>query len=222
MIIAIDGPAGSGKSSTAKAVAARLGVTYLDTGAMYRIITLKCLRLGISALDSDHLRDIATGTIISFQGIPPDVTVWMDNENVTDAIRSNEVTRNVSDYCVPQVVREALVEQQRKIGSRQSLVCEGRDIGTVVFPNAEIKVYMTVSVEERAKRRQQDFLKLGIEKDVEDLIRDIEERDQKDSSRKNSPLKQAIDAQLMDTTSMSLDEQVDWIINNVAMFMKTK
>jgi cytidylate kinase len=212
VIIAIDGPAGSGKSSTAKAVAARLGITYLDTGAMYRVITLKCLRAGIPVTDEKRLSEVANGTLIAFTGIPPQVSVWMDGEDVSSAIRSDEVTKNVSDYCAPAVVREALVNQQRRIADGRSIICEGRDIATVVFPKAELKIYMIASVEERAKRRLEDFKKLGVEKTVEELMREIEIRDQKDSSRKNSPLMKADDAIVLDTTGMTLDQQIEWIV----------
>lgn len=212
MIIAIDGPAGSGKSSTAKAVAARLGITYLDTGAMYRVITLKCLRAGIPVTDEKRLSEVSNGTIIAFTGVPPQVSVWMDGEDVSSAIRSDEVTKNVSDYCAPAVVRDALVNQQRRIAESGSIICEGRDIATVVFPKAELKIYMVASVVERAKRRLGDFKKLGVEKTVDELIREIEIRDQKDSSRKNSPLVKADDAILLDTTGMTLDQQIEWIV----------
>lgn len=211
MIIAIDGPAGSGKSSTAKAVAARLGITYLDTGAMYRVITLKCLRSGIAVTNESELKEVASGTVIAFTGVPPQVTVWMDGEDVSSAIRSDEVTKNVSDYCAPTIVREALVNQQRRIAEGKSIVCEGRDIGTVVFPKADLKIYMTASVQERAKRRLEDFRKMGVGKSVEELVQEITIRDQKDSSRKNSPLMQADDAILLDTTGMTLEEQILWI-----------
>lgn len=222
MIIAIDGPAGSGKSSTAKAVAARLGITYLDTGAMYRVITLKCLREGISAQDTPALAKISSTTNISFTGVPPNTRVWMDGEDVSDAIRSDEVTKNVSDYCAPSVVREALVRQQREIGQNNSVVCEGRDIATVVFPNADLKFYMVASVEERAKRRQKDFEKLGVHKTVQELISDIELRDHKDSTRANSPLRKADGAEEIDTTGMTLEEQVDFIVGKVNTLIQSK
>lgn len=220
MIIAIDGPAGSGKSSTAKAVAARLGITYLDTGAMYRAITLKCLRKGISYTDNEALKNLVSSTSITFTGVPPDLNVWLDGENVTDAIRSDDVTKNVSDYCAPTVVREALVEQQRRIGQESSVVCEGRDIGTVVFPNADLKFYMIASVEERARRRQKDFEKLGVQKSIEELVKDITVRDNKDSTRANSPLRKASDAEEIDTTGMTLEQQVELISGKVAGFTK--
>ncbi len=164
MIIAIDGPAGSGKSSTAKAVAARLGAVYLDTGAMYRAVTLKALRLGIAFTDDDALAAVMRETEITFEGAPPDTRVIMDGEDVSEPVRSDEVTKNVSDYCARDAVRKSLVDQQRKIASGCSVVCEGRDICTVVFPNADVKIYMTASTEERAKRRQKDFAAMGINK----------------------------------------------------------
>ena len=211
MIIAIDGPAGSGKSSTAKAVARRLNITYLDTGAMYRVITLAALRKNIASTDDAALAQLVTATSITFTGTPPDMQVWMNGEDVSHEIRGEEVTARVSEYCAPAVVRTALVEQQRKIGSGTSLVCEGRDIGTTVFPQADLKIFMTASVEERAARRKKDFERLGIRKTGQELIADLAERDRKDSSRALSPLAKASDALELDTTGMTLDGQVEWI-----------
>jgi cytidylate kinase len=212
MVIAIDGPAGSGKSSTAKLVALRLGILFLDTGAMYRVITLKALREGIAATDLTALADLVSRTEISFQGVPPAVRVLMDGEDVSDAIRGDAVTKNVSDFCAPGVVRTALVAQQRRIAGGQSVVCEGRDIGTVVFPGADLKFYMVASVEERARRRQLDFEKLGVAKSIEELIVEIRERDRKDSTRQNSPLCKAADAEEIDTTAKTLEEQIALIV----------
>ncbi|MDR2578520.1 MAG: (d)CMP kinase [Chitinispirillales bacterium] len=212
MIIAIDGPAGSGKSSTARAVAAKLGITYLDTGAMYRAITLKALRQNVAYTDDAALGGIMAETVISFDGAPPDVRVIMDGEDVSADIRSDEVTRNVSDYCARDVVRESLVGQQRKAAAGRSVVCEGRDIGTVVFPDAELKIFMSASVRERALRRQKDFAAMGVGKSIEELMEEIESRDRKDSTRSNSPLTRAADAIDMDTTGMTLDDQVAFIV----------
>jgi cytidylate kinase len=212
MIIAIDGPAGSGKSSTAKAVAAKLGFTYLDTGAMYRVITLKSLRNSISANEIPALKQLTDSTKITFTGVPPAIKVWMDDEDVTDAIRSDEVTKNVSDYCAPAVVRESLVDQQRVIAGNTNVVCDGRDIGTVVFRNAELKFFMVASVEARARRRQKDFEKLGVTKSIDELMKDLEVRDHKDSTRANSPLCKAADAEEIDTTELTFDQQVDFIV----------
>ena len=219
MIIAIDGPAGSGKSSGAKLVAARLGITHLDTGAMYRCVTLACLRAGIAFTDDAALKSCVGKMHIDFVGTVPNVRVLLDGEDVSDAIRSDEVTKNVSDYCAPAVVREELVRQQRAIGTRGSIVCEGRDMTTVVFPKAEVKIYLDASVEERATRRQRDFAKLGVEKRLEELCADIAERDRKDSTRANSPLLRAADAIYLDTTGMSLEAQVDWIVDQAKPFL---
>ncbi|HLV31862.1 MAG TPA: (d)CMP kinase [Chitinispirillaceae bacterium] len=219
MIIAIDGPAGSGKSSTAKAVASRLKITFLDTGAMYRAITLKCLREGVAASDESALAGIISNTRIDFEGVPPDMRVLLDGEDITEAIRGEDVTANVSDYCVPVVVREELVRQQREIGHKGSVVCEGRDIGTVVFPDADLKFFMVASVQERARRRQKDFELLGIKKTLEELEKEISLRDYKDSSRKISPLKKADDAVEMDTTGMTLEQQIELIVNAAEKFI---
>jgi cytidylate kinase len=214
MIIAIDGPAGSGKSSTAKLVAARLGILHLDTGAMYRAITLKCLRKGIDRSDEAGIANMLKTTDITFSGTPPSMKIWMDREDVSDAVRSDEVTKNVSDYCTVPVVRRVLVDLQRKIGNSNDTVCEGRDIGTVVFPKAELKFFMVASVEERAKRRQKDFEKIGVKKDISELMAEISERDRKDSTRSNSPLVKANNAIELDTTNMTLDEQVQLIVDS--------
>ncbi len=212
MVIAIDGPAGSGKSSTAKLVAQKLGIQHLDTGAMYRAITVKCLNENIAFTDTEALVECVKGATIVFTGAPPDMRVWMDGIDVTDAIRTDEVTRHVSDYCKPTVVREELVKQQRRLAESTTVVCEGRDIGTVVFPDAALKIYMVASVEERARRRKKDFEKIGEHKSIEELIEEIEARDTKDSTRENSPLCKAADAEELDTTTMTLEEQVDYIV----------
>jgi cytidylate kinase len=213
MVIAIDGPAGSGKSSTAKLVAQRLGALHLDTGAMYRAVTVKCLREGIAYTDTDALAECVKRTSIAFTGTPPDMKVWMDGEDVTEAVRSDEVTKNVSDYCRPKVVRDELVKLQRRMAESAKVVCEGRDIGTVVFPDAELKFFMAASVEERARRRQKDFEAIGVSKSIEELVGEIKARDTKDSTRDISPLYKADDAEELDTTDMTLKEQVDYIVN---------
>ncbi len=211
MVIAIDGPAGSGKSSTAKGVAKKLNFLHLDTGAMYRAVTLKCLREGISYRDEEALSQVVRKSSILFSGRVPDTRVFLDSEDVTEEIRSERVTNSVSDYCAPAVVRNELVANQRMIAKGRSVVSEGRDMGTVVFPDAEIKVYMTASVEERARRRHNQLLEAGIQKNMSNLISEIRERDRKDSTRKNSPLKKADDAVELDTTAMSLEEQIERI-----------
>jgi len=222
MIIAIDGPAGSGKSSTAKQVARRLGITYLDTGAMYRVITLAALRSGIAASDHASLSALVAKTTIAFTGVVPDTRVWMNGEDVSDEIRGSLVTAQVSDYCAPAVVREALVTQQRRIGAGTSIVCEGRDIGTVVFPQAELKVFMVASVEARAARRKLDFERMGVVKNEQELVAELSERDRKDSTREVSPLTQAEGAVLLDTTGMTLEEQIEWIVIRARTIIDSK
>lgn len=212
MIIAIDGPAGSGKSSTAKGVAKELRILHLDTGAMYRAVTLKCLREGIAASDEQALAGLVERTEIRFGGSPPDTVVLMDGEDVTDAVRGESVTKHVSDYCQPEVVRRAMVKQQRRLGKSQSCVCEGRDIGTVVFKQAELKFYMTASAAVRAQRRQKDFEGFGVHKSLQELEKEIRERDEKDSTRENSPLAKASDAEDLDTTDMTLEQQIQHIV----------
>jgi cytidylate kinase len=212
MIIAIDGPAGSGKSSTARLVAARLGFMLLDTGAMYRAVTLKCLRKRIPAADHGALEKVVAQTDIRFTGKPPDMRIFMDGEDVTGAVRSDEVTKNVSDYCAPLEVRRQLVRLQRAAAAGSPVVCEGRDIGTVVFPDADLKFFMTASVEERARRRQKDFEAVGVKKSLKELTAEISMRDEKDSTRENSPLRRASDAEEIDTTAMTLEKQVDYIV----------
>jgi len=213
MIIAIDGPAGSGKSSTAREVARRLGVVHLDTGAMYRAITLKCLREGIAHTDNTRLADLVGRTELRFTGSPPDTRIWMDGEDVSAEIRGDRVTSTVSDYCAPAVVRAAMVDQQRSIGRQAACVCEGRDIGTDVFPEADLKIFMVASVEQRALRRQRDFEKAGVTKTVAELVAEIGERDRKDSTRALAPLTRAADAEQLDTTDLGFEQQVEYIVS---------
>ena len=208
--IAIDGPAGAGKSTIAKIVAKKLNIEYIDTGAMYRAITLKALKLGIDMEDENgyyflndtHL-DICNGRVI------------MDHQDVSEAIRTVEVTENVSTPSKIARVRSFLVDYQRKISESKSIIMDGRDIGTVVLPNAELKIYLTASVECRAKRRMLEREQSGVFKSLEETMIEIETRDHKDSTRKISPLKCAEDAIVIDSSNMTIDEVVDLIIKLV-------
>lgn len=213
MIIAIDGPAGSGKSSTAREVARRLGFVHLDTGAMYRAVTLKALRQGVAVDDVQGLGALMGSTGISFAGAVPDTRILLDGEDVSEAVRGNEVTARVSDYCAVPLVREELVRLQRATGERSPCVCEGRDIGTVVFPGAALKVYMDATVDERARRRQRDFAAAGSTRTLNELVEAIRLRDHKDSTRANSPLCRAADAVVVDTTALTFEEQVEQILS---------
>jgi pantoate ligase / CMP/dCMP kinase len=215
-IIAIDGPAGAGKSTVTRQVAEALGLLYLDTGAMYRAVTWLVMRSGIPSTDEDAIARLIKEVEIEL--IPPDecdrpIIVKIDGEDVTQAIRTPEVTENVSAISALELVRDLLVKQQQKYGDRGGIVAEGRDVGTNVFPDADLKIFLTASVRERAKRRFQDFQEQGIAIDLGKLERDIESRDAKDSSRAIAPLTKAIDAVEINTDELSVEEVIQKIIN---------
>lgn len=215
MIIAIDGPSGAGKSTVAKAVATNLGFNCLDTGAMYRSVAWYALEHGISLDDASSLGDIAANRSISFghcEGDPVPRRVFIDGEEVTDVIRTADVDRSVSTVSAHPCVREALLEQQRRIASEGNYVIEGRDIGTVVFPNAELKVFLTASNEERARRRVLQNEQRGVGSvDFEEVLADILRRDELDSSRQNAPLVAAEDALLLDSTGRDIADVIEEI-----------
>lgn len=222
MIIAIDGPAGSGKSTVAKLVAQKLGFAYLDTGAMYRAVAWRALKLGVDLTDEAALTAIATNDPIRFgyhagEVLPSEV--FIANEEVTKEIRTPETDVAVSPVSATPGVRLALVAQQQRIGALQDTVMEGRDIGTVVFPGAELKVFLTATPEVRAERRfKQNVRRFGAKAEAmsqEEILADIIRRDTYDSEREHSPLKAADDALVLDTSSMSIDEVVDWIASKV-------
>ncbi|MBK1989638.1 bifunctional pantoate--beta-alanine ligase/(d)CMP kinase [Sphaerospermopsis aphanizomenoides BCCUSP55] len=216
-IIAIDGPAGAGKSTVARQVATQLGLVYLDTGAMYRAITWLVLQKGIAIHDECAIAELANQCKIELtpsQNLETPVRVWIDGNDVTQEIRTIEVTSQVSAIAAQGAVRKALVKQQQSWGQRGGLVAEGRDIGTHVFPDAEVKIFLTASVSERARRRQQDFTKQGQpEVSLEQLERDIAERDYKDSTRKISPLQKAADAVEVETDGLTPSEVAMQIVN---------
>ncbi|MBD2137557.1 bifunctional pantoate--beta-alanine ligase/(d)CMP kinase [Anabaena sp. FACHB-1237] len=216
-IIAIDGPAGAGKSTVARQVAQELGLVYLDTGAMYRAITWLVLESGINIDDHCAIAELAQQCKIEITPSPnvqTPVKVWINDIDVTQGIRTMAVTSQVSAIAAQSAVRQALVEQQKNWGKKGGLVAEGRDIGTHVFPDAEIKIFLTASVGERARRRQQDFKQQGQpEVSLEILERDIAERDYKDSTRKISPLQKAVDAIEMPTDGLTISEVIAQIVN---------
>lgn len=212
-VIAIDGPAGSGKSTTAKALAERLEYVYLDTGAMYRALTLKALDQGIALSDGQALVTLAESLDIRFQPEAGSNRVFVNGEEVTNQIRMPEVTQAVSEVSAHKGVREVMVRQQRKLGEAGSVVAEGRDTTTVVFPNADIKIYLTASVKERARRRLLDLSKMGVTTSLAEQEADLQRRDSFDSNRQHSPLTRAGDAHTVDTTDMTVDGQIDYIIS---------
>jgi CMP/dCMP kinase len=209
--IAIDGPAAAGKSTIAKIAAEKLGYTYIDTGAMYRALTHKALELGIHINDGKKLEELLRKTTIELiPGIEGQV-VLLDGVDVSEEIRTLEVTNSVSAVSAHSGVRKLMVEKQRVLGSKSGVVMDGRDIGTDVLPDAELKIFMTASVEERAGRRHIENSKRGIESSLEQLKLEISERDRLDTERVTSPLRQAEDAILIDTTSMSIVEVAEMI-----------
>ena len=210
IIIAIDGPAGAGKSTIAKKVAALLDYAYIDTGAMYRTVTLRFLESGLPFSEA-AVTAIAEKISITFRYGNGVNRVFADGEEVTDAIRSLEVSRNVSKVAAVGGVRTAMVAAQRKIGNQGGVVMDGRDIGTVVFPQAELKVFLTASVEERARRRYLELKEKGTEVSLEDLEQRIAQRDALDENREISPLRCAEDARYLDSTSLTIDQVTEKI-----------
>ena len=208
--IAIDGPASSGKSTVAKIIAKDLGYTYLDTGAMYRAATYIALQHQISPEEASQVLDLLDQYPISFgRSEDGQQLVYVGDVDVSHPIRENTVTNAVSSFAAVPAVREKLVDLQQKIAQQGGIVMDGRDIGTVVLPKAELKIFLVASVDERAERRYKENLAKGIETDLETLKEEIAARDYKDSHRATSPLKQAEDAIYLDTTGLSIQEVVD-------------
>ena len=206
--IAIDGPAGAGKSSVAKALAKALDAMYLDTGAMYRAFGLALLRMGVDVTDPAAVAAHARNTDITVDYVDGGQRIYIGGEDVTGAIRSPEVSAAASLTSAVPEVREEMVALQRRIAEGHNVIMDGRDIGTVVLPNATLKVYLTASAEERARRRCRELEEKGAPQPYEQVLREIEERDWRDTHREASPLKAAADAVIVDTSDMSLDESV--------------
>jgi cytidylate kinase len=214
MIIAIDGPAGSGKTTTTRKVAQILGFIHINTGAMYRGIALKFIREKVNLDDTSAIERILNNTKLDFEG-PNNAILYMDGEDISAEIISSMVTENVSQISSISEVRVKLVEYQRKMARGRNVVLEGRDIGTVVFPNADYKFYLVADIEVRAERRKQEIEVTGDHMTKEEIIMFIKDRDQIDSSRQHSPLMKAEDAIEVDTTDLKIEEQVNYIINIV-------
>lgn len=213
MIIAIDGPAGSGKSTIAKLIAEDLGLVYLDTGAMYRLVTLKALNDGILGnLDK---------TIKMLDNLRIDIKkngFYLDDTNVSEEIRKPVVSENVSDIAAIREVREKMVDLQRKFSESKNVILDGRDIGTVVFPNADVKIFLIADAKERANRRYRELVAKGENVKIEEIYENILKRDKIDSTRKESPLKKADDAIEVDTTSKNIEE----VKNEILYIIKQK
>jgi len=213
MIIAIDGPAASGKSTTSRGVAIRMGFTYLDTGAMYRAITLGLMEHGVSFKDLNAITEFLDSVKICFGDSNSGNKIFLNDSSVTDKIRSSTVTEKVSEVSAINVVRDSMVHIQREIAENTDCVLEGRDIGTVVFPNADFKFFLVAGLEIRAFRRQKDLKKIGEEKTIGEIKTDIRQRDELDTNRDNSPLLKAKDAIEIDTGLLTIDEQIDKIVS---------
>jgi CMP/dCMP kinase len=212
LIIAIDGPVGSGKSTVARRVAQLLGYVYIDTGAMYRAIALKALRKGLSPEASDDLVTLAGDSKIDLRAQDGTQQVFLDGEDVSSQIRSAEISQGASKVATVSGVRHVLVTEQRRAGHKGGVVMEGRDIGTVVFPDAELKIFLTASPEIRAERRWREHQQKGDAIDLARTLDEIHERDKRDRERVTSPLVQAADAVLVDSTAMDAEEVARLIV----------
>jgi cytidylate kinase len=213
-VITIDGPAAAGKSTTARAVAHHLGCLYLDSGAMYRAFGLKVDRLGLAAdlAETPRIAELARSTTIGFTGPPDHPAVVLDGEVLGDEIRTPRASELASRVAAIPSVRTRMAELQRAIAAQEPLVAEGRDMGTILFPNAAVKVFLIASVEERARRRQRELAERGVEQPLADVQREIEARDRRDRERDIAPLVPAPDASVVDTSGLTVDEQIQAVL----------
>ncbi len=215
LIIAIDGPAGSGKSTTAQLLAEKLNYLYLDTGALYRAFTLKVVKTGLGKGQEGEIVALLNHTEIDLKNDSGTLRVLLDKEDVTDKIRTPEIDREVTWVCQIPEVRTQLVELQRQYGRHGKVIAEGRDIGTVVFPNADMKFYLIATLKARSKRRQRDLQRQSIDLPFESIRSEIAQRDKLDSERELSPLVKADDAIEIDTTNLAIEEQVELLYTKV-------
>jgi cytidylate kinase len=219
VIVTIDGPAGSGKSTTARAVADRLGFVYLDTGALYRALALAFLREDADP-EPGAAQSILPGIHVDIRYLAGEMRVILDGDDVSGAIRTGEVGTMASQISALESVRDKLLDTQRRVGREQAkkhggVVLDGRDTGTVVFPDADVKIYMEADPRERARRRMEQYIQQGEEVVFEDVLREIQDRDEADRSRDIAPLKRADDAVRLDTTTRTIDEQVEFVVDKV-------
>lgn len=211
MIVAIDGPAGTGKGTVAKLISERLDFVYIDTGAMYRCITLKMIRENISLDEEEKIKDLLERTKITFKNLDDKQHVYLDGEDVSDLIRKPNVNELVSPVSAIKIIRIKMVELQRKLGEEGNVIMEGRDITTVVFPNAEVKIYLDAKLEIRAERRYKELVERGNNVTYEDTLESIRKRDKNDMEKEMGALKIAEDAVVIDTSNMTIEEVYDKI-----------
>jgi cytidylate kinase len=217
MIIAIDGPAASGKSTAAIGVAKALDITHLDTGSMYRAVTYGLISNQISFKDTKSIKDFLGSLKLRFSNSKKETSLILNDNNVTDLIRSNSISKNVSEVSALKIVRDFMVEIQRQMASDKDCILEGRDIGSIVFPNADFKFFMTADEKSRAERRLIELVRSGDRNasELNDVLDDLKVRDLKDSTRNHSPLIKAKDALVIDTTYLTINEVIDKIVNTV-------
>lgn len=210
--IAIDGPSGAGKSTIAKKAAERLGIIYIDTGAMYRAIGLYIYRIGADADDAAAVAENVSGANVSITYENGERQVWLNGENVSDEIRKEHIGRIASKVSAVKEVREHLLKLQKDFASQNDVIMDGRDIGTCILPNADVKIFLTASSDVRAKRRCDELNAKGQQADFEQIKKDIEERDYRDSHRELSPLRRAKDAALLDTSDMNIEQATEAVL----------
>lgn len=211
-IVAIDGPAGSGKGTITKQVGERLGLINIDTGAMFRCVTLDMIQKGIEVEEENKIKEMLNKIEIELK---ESEEVFLNGQEVTKRIRENDINRFISPVSMIPMVREKLLELQRKMAQGKNIIMEGRDIGTVVFPNADVKIYLDASPEERAKRRVQQNQEKGLTTSYEEVLKSIKDRDQKDSTREIAPLRKAEDAIYIDSTNMTIEKVTEEIVKIV-------
>ena len=211
-IVSIDGEAGSGKSTVAKEIAKRLGFTYVDTGAMFRCVTLALIRKNIGLNEKEKIMEVLNQIIIEFKNDEAIQRVFLNGEDVTEEIRTEQVDDKVAEFATLGEIRDKLKDLQRNLGKTDNIVMEGRDIGTVIFPNADVKLYIEVSEEERARRRYKQNIEKGINTPYELILENIRKRHKLETEREIAPLVKAEDAILLDTTNMTEEESIDEII----------
>jgi cytidylate kinase len=215
LIIAVDGPSGSGKSSSSRLLAERLGYRYIDTGALYRIIGLLAVENNVSSEDTTQLAALCEGLALRFLPEAHGLRILLGERDISAAIRRPEVSQMASKVSAQPIVRQRLLSLQRELGAAGGVVMEGRDIGTKVFPEADVKFYLDASPEVRGRRRYAELQQQGVTTDLQETIQEMAERDQRDSSRTHAPLQRAVDAVFIDTTALLLVEVVDAMVRTV-------